>query len=214
LELHQGNVALASNDNWKTKSDGTSQQAEIEATTIPPTNSLESAIVMTLSPGNYTATLSGKNNGTGIGVVEVYDLAQTASSQLANISTRGFVDTDDNAMIAGLIAGDGSSGARAQVLVRVMGPSLTNSGVQGALPDPTVVLYDANGAIIATNDNWKINDLTQQSQEALIRATTIAPSNDSESAIVASLPAGPTTAVVRGKNNSTGVALVEVYNLQ
>ena len=140
LELRQGSTLLASNDNWKTKSDGTSQQAEIEATTIPPTNDLESAIVMTLNPGTYTATLSGKNNGTGVGVVEVYDLAPTANSQLANISTRGFVDTDDNAMIAGLIAGDGSSGARAQVLVRVMGPSLTSSGIQGALPDPTCVL--------------------------------------------------------------------------
>src|SRR5688572_23560015 len=214
LALREGNTLLASNDDWKIKSDGTSQQAEIEATTIPPTNDLESAIVMTLNPGTYTATLSGKNAGTGVGVVEVYDLAQTASSQLANISTRGFVDTDDNAMIAGLIAGDGSTGARAQVLVRVMGPSLTNSGIQGALPDPIVFLYDANGAIIARNDNWKINELTQQPQEALIRATTIAPSNDVESAIVASLPAGPATAVVRGKNNSTGVALVEVYNLQ
>ena len=214
LELHQGNTTLASNDNWKTKSGGTSQQAEIEATTIPPSNDLESAIVMTLNPGTYTATLSGKNAGTGVGVVEVYDLAPTTNSQLANISTRGFVDTDDNAMIAGLIAGQGSSGAGAQVLVRVLGPSLSSSGIQGALPDPTVVLYNANGAVIATNDNWKINDLTQQSQEALVRATTIAPSHNFESAIVATLPPGPTTAIVRGKGNTTGVALVEVYNLQ
>lgn len=214
LQLHQGNTALASNDNWKTKSDGTSQQAEIEGTTIPPSNDLESAIVMTLNPGTYTATLSGKNAGTGVGVVEVYDLAPTANSQLANISTRGFVDTDDNAMIAGLIAGQGSSGAGAQVLIRVLGPSLSSSGIQGALQDPTVALYNANGAVIATNDNWKINDLTQQSQEALVRATTIAPPNNFESAIVATLPPGPSTAIVRGKNNSTGVALVEVYNLQ
>jgi hypothetical protein len=214
LELHQGSTTLASNDNWKIKPDGTVQQGEVEQTTIPPTNDLESAIVMTLNPGNYTATLSGKNNGTGVGVVEVYDLAPTANSQLANISTRGFVDTDDNAMIAGLITGNGSGDARAQVLVRVLGPSLTSSGVQGALQDPTVVLHDGNGAIIATNDNWKINDLTQQSQEALVRSTTIAPSNNPESAIVATLPPGPTTAVVRGKNNTTGVGLVEVYNLQ
>jgi hypothetical protein len=214
LELHQGSTLLASNDNWKMKPDGTNQQAEIEATTIPPTHDAEAAIVMTLNPGTYTATLSGTNGGTGVGVVEVYDLAPTASSQLANISTRGFVDTDDNAMIAGLIAGEGSSGARAQVLVRVLGPSLSSSGIQGALQDPIVVLYDANGAIITTNDNWKINDQTQQSQAALVRATTIAPANDLESAIVASLPSGPTTAVVRGKNNTTGVGLVEVYNLQ
>lgn len=214
LELHQGNTTQASNDNWKTKSDGTSQQAEIEATTIPPTNELESAIVMTLNPGSYTAILSGKSNGTGVGVVEVYDLGQTANSQLANISTRGFVDTDDNAMIGGLIAGEGSTGARAQVLVRALGPSLSSSGVQGTLQDPTLALHDANGATIATNDNWKTNDQTQQSQEALVRATTIAPSNNFESAIVATLPPGPSTAIVRGKNNSTGVGLVEVYNLQ
>ena len=214
LELHQGSTTLASNDNWKLKPDGTVQQTEVEQTTIPPTNDLESAIVMTLNPGNYTATLSGKNNGTGVGVVEVYDLAPMANSELANISTRGFVDTDDNAMIAGLIAGNGSSGARAQVLVRVLGPSLTSSGVQGALQDPTVVLHDGNGTIIATNDNWKTNDQTQQSQEALVRATTIAPSNDLESAIVANLPPGPSTAIVRGRNNTTGVGLVEVYNLQ
>ncbi|HYJ06745.1 MAG TPA: sialidase family protein [Chthoniobacterales bacterium] len=214
LQLHQGNTALASNDNWKIKSDGTSQQAEIEATTVAPSNDLESAIVMTLNPGTYTATLSGKNAGTGVGVVEVYDLAPTANSQLANISTRGFVDTDDNAMIAGLIAGQGSGGAGAQVLVRVRGASLSSSGVQGALQDPTLALHDSNGAVIATNDDWKINDQTQQSQEALVRATTIAPTNNFESAIVATLPPGSSTAIVRGKNSSTGVGLVEVYNLQ
>jgi hypothetical protein len=215
LELHQGNTTLATNNNWKIKdSDGTSQQAEIEATTIPPTNDAESAIVLTLTPGTYTATLSGKNAGTGIGVVEVYDLDQAANSRLGNISTRGFVDTDDNAMIAGLIAGEGETGARAQVLIRAIGPSLSGSGIQGPLQDPTLALHDANGATIATNDNWKINDQTQQSQEDLIRSTTIAPSNDLEAAIVATLPPGPSTAIVRGKNNATGVALVEVYNLQ
>lgn len=214
LELHQGSTLLVSNDDWKTKSDGTSQQAEIEATTIPPKNDSESAIVMTLNPGTYTATLSGKNGGTGIGVVEVYDLEGAANSRLANISTRGFVDMDDNAMIAGLIAGEGETGAGAQVLIRAIGPSLSGSGIQGSLQDPTLELHDANGATIATNDNWKINDQTQQSQEDLIRSSSIAPSNDFEAAIVATLPPGPATAVVRGKNNTTGVALVEVYNLQ
>lgn len=214
LELHQGSTLLVSNDDWKTKSDGTSQQAEIEATTIPPKNDSESAIVMTLNPGTYTATLSGKNGGTGIGVVEVYDLEGAANSRLANISTRGFVDMDDNAMIAGLIAGEGETGAGAQVLIRAIGPSLSGSGIQGSLQDPTLELHDANGATIATNDNWKINDQTQQSQEDLIRSSSIAPSNDLEAAIVATLPPGPATAVVRGKNNTTGVALVEVYNLQ
>jgi hypothetical protein len=213
LELHQGDTTLATNDNWKTRSDGSSQQAEVEATTIPPRNDLESAIVMTLNPGTYTAILSGKNGGTGIGVVEVYDLARGANSQLSNISTRSFVDKDDNAMIGGLIVGGGSADGNARVLIRAIGPSLSNSGIQGVLSDPTLELHDGNGATTATNDNWKINDQTQQSQEAEVRATTIPPSSDLESAIVATLAPGNYTAIVRGKNNTTGVGLVEVYNL-
>jgi hypothetical protein len=214
LELQQGNTLLATNDDWKTKSDGSSQQAEIEATNIAPSNDAESAIVMTLNPGTYTATLAGKSGGTGIGVVEVYDLDAAANSRLANISTRGFVDTDDNAMIAGLIAGDGEPGAGAQVLVRALGPSLSGSGIQAPLQDPTLELHDANGGTIATNDNWKINDQTQQSQESAVRATKLPPSNDSESAIVATVSPGPYTAIVRGKNGGTGLGLVEVYNLR
>ena len=111
LELHQGSMTITTNDNWKTRPDGTSQQAEIEATTIPPTNDLESAILTTLSPGAYTAILAGKNGGTGVGLVEVYDLAQGANSKLANISTRGFVDTGDNVMIGGFIVGGGTEAA-------------------------------------------------------------------------------------------------------
>ncbi|MEY2520719.1 MAG: hypothetical protein QOF24_2478 [Verrucomicrobiota bacterium] len=215
LELHQGNTTLAVNDNWKTKSDGSSQQAEVEATKLQPTSSAESAIVMTLSPGAYTAVLSGKNGGTGVGVVEVYDLAEGANSQLANISSRGFVDTDDNAMFGGLIASGANGSGYARVVVRALGPSLTGLGIQDALQDPTLELHDGNGAITATNDNWKINDQTQQSQEAEVRATTLAPpANELESTIVATLPPGLGTAIVRGKSNSIGVALVEVYNLQ
>jgi hypothetical protein len=208
LELHQGNVTLTTNDDWKTN-----QQGEIEATTIPPSNDLESAIVTTLNPGSYTAILSGKNGATGVGVVEVYDLAQAANSELANISTRGFVETNDNVMIGGLIVGGNNADGKATVLVRAIGPSLTGSGLQGVLPDPTLELHDGNGATMATNDNWKINDQTQQSQEAAVRSTTIPPSNDLESAIVTTLSPGAYTAVVRGKNGGTGVALVEVYNL-
>ncbi|HMG03873.1 MAG TPA: sialidase family protein [Chthoniobacterales bacterium] len=214
LELHQGNTTLVLNDNWKTRSDGASQQASIEATHLQPTNDSESAILMTLSPGAYTAILAGKNGGTGVGVVEVYDLTQGVNSQLANISSRGFVETNDNVMIGGLIIGGGSASGNARVLVRAIGPSLTNLGIQGALADPTLELHDANGATTATNDNWKINDQTQQSQEAELQATGNPPSNDLESAIVATLGAGPHTAIVRGKNNSVGVGLVEVYNLQ
>jgi hypothetical protein len=212
LELHQGNTTLTTNDNWKTKSDGTNQQAEIEATTIPPANDLESAIVMTLSPGTYSAILAGKNGGTGVGVVEVYDLGQAANSKLANISTRGFVDTGDNVMIGGLIVAGGNVGASAKVLVRALGPSLGNSGVQGALQDPTLELHNASGTTVASNDNWKTKP-DGNSQQAEIEATTLAPTNDLESALVQTLAPGNYTAIVRGKNNTTGVGLIETYNL-
>ena len=214
LELHQGNSTLVVNDNWKFKQDGTSQQTEVEATTIPPTNDLESAIVATLNPGTYTAILSGKNAADGIGVLEVYDLGQTANSDLANISSRGFVDLGNSVMIGGLIVGGPNTDGKATVLIRALGPSLTGSGVQNALPDPLLELHDGNGATLATNDNWKVNDQTQQSQESAIRSTAVAPPSDLEPAIVATLSPGPYTAVVRGKNNATGIGLVEVYNIK
>ena len=214
LELHQGNTTLAINDNWKLRQDGSSQQAEVESTTIPPTNELESAIVMTLPPGAYTAILSGKGGATGIGVVEVYDLAQSANSELANISSRGFVDVNNDVMIGGVIVGGPNTDGKATVLVRAVGPSLTGIGVQDALLDPFLELHNSNGATLATNDNWKVNDQSQQSQESAIRATTVIPSDDREAAIVATLSPGSYTAVVRGKNNSVGVGLVEVYNLK
>jgi hypothetical protein len=211
LELHQGSTTLATNDNWKINDQtGQSQQAEIEATTIPPANDLESAILATLSPGTYTAILAGKNGGTGVGLVEVYDLGQGANSKLANISTRGFVDTGDNVMIGGFIVGGGSGGGTANVIVRALGPSVP---VTGALADPTLELHDGSGTTIATNDNWKTRP-DGSSQQAEIEATGIPPTNDLESALVRTLPPGNYTAIVRGTNNTTGVGLVEAYNLQ
>ena len=166
----------------------------------------------TLNPGTYTAILKGKNNGTGVGLVEVYDLTAAGSSKFANISTRGLVGTGNDVMIGGVIVGGGNA-AGARVAVRAIGPSLTSAGIQAALRDPTLELHNGNGATIATNDNWKINDQTHQSQEAEVRATGIPPTNDFESTIVTTLTPGNYTAVVRGKNNTTGVALVETYNL-
>jgi hypothetical protein len=202
LELHSasGNT-ITTNDNWK------EHQADIEATTIPPSDDLESAIVATLPANNaaYTAILRGNAGGTGIGLLELYDLAPTANSQLANISTRGFVDVGQNVMIGGFIVADGGN---ASALIRAIGPSLTAEGVAGALQDPMLELHDGNGVMIASNDNWRTD------QEAEIIATTAAPSNEAESAIVKTLGPGNYTAIVRGKNDSTGVALVEVYNLQ
>jgi len=211
LELHQGSTTLVTNDNWKINDQtGQSQEAEIRATTIPPTNDLESEILATLSPGAYTAILAGKNGGTGVGLVEVYDLAQGANSKLANISTRGFVDTGNNVMIGGLIVGGGTGGGTARVLVRALGPSIP---VAGALADPTLELHDGSGTTIATNDNWKTRP-DGTSQQAEIEATTIPPTNDLESALMQTLPPGNYTAIVRGKNNTTGVGLVEAYSLQ
>ncbi|MFN2622535.1 MAG: choice-of-anchor tandem repeat GloVer-containing protein [Chthoniobacterales bacterium] len=207
LELHQGNSTIATNDDWK------EHQAEVEATTIRPTNDLESAIVATLSPGAYTAVLSGKNNGSGVGVVEVYDLDQAANSKLANISTRGFVDVGSNVMIGGLIVSGGAGGGNARVIVRALGPSLAALSVPGALPDPNLELHDASGATIASNDNWKIRS-DGSSQQGEIEATAVMPGNDLESALVQTLAPGSYTVIVRGTNNTNGVAVVEAYTLE
>lgn len=204
LELYDAaNNKIAANDNWKD-----SQRADIEATGIPPKNDAESAIVQTLAPGAYTTILRGKNDSTGVGLAELYDLAQGAKGKASNISTRGFVDTGDNVLIGGFIVGGGGGGGdTAKVVIRAIGPSLSKAGVNGALDDPTLELKDANGSSLATNDNWKEN-------QAAIEATKIPPSDDRESALVKALGPGAYTAIVRGKNNTTGVALVEVYNIQ
>ena len=150
-------------------------------------------------------------SSTGIGVVEVYDLDQAADSEMANISTRGFVETGDNVMIGGFILGNSSQGSN--ILVRGIGPSLATVGISNALANPTLELHDGNGVLLGSNDNWKLNDQTQQSQENEIRATMLPPSDDLESAILTTLSPGNYTAILRGKNNGVGVAVVEVYNL-
>jgi CSLREA domain-containing protein len=203
LELHGPNgFATITNDNWRSD-----QEAAINASGVPPTNDLESAIVATL-PANgagYTAIVRGVNNGTGVGLVEAYDLDSTVDSKLANISTRGLVQTGDNILIAGTIV---LGQTPQKVIVRALGPSLN---VPGKLADPTLELRDVNGNLIDSNDNWK-DSLNKQA----IIDSTIPPTNDLESAIVATLPASGAhyTAIVRGVNDSTGVAVVEIYALQ
>ncbi len=202
LELHttddQGrDVLLETNDNWV---DSQNAQQIIDST-VPPANNLESAILRTLDPGSYTAILRGVNGATGITLLEVYDLDPAANSLLANISTRGFVQTGDNVMILGVII----VGTNPQkVLLRGIGPSLP---VTGALSDPVLELHDKNGEVIATNDDWRSD------QEKEIIETTIPPANDAESAILATLNPDAYTAVLRGKVNRTGVALIEAYQL-
>ena len=212
IEVHNATTTLALNDNWKTRSDGASQQAEVENTAVAPTNDLESATVMTLpaNNANYTAIVSGKNATTGIGVVEVYDLDQAADSKLANISTRGFIQTGTNVMIGGFILGGGSGNMN--LIVRGIGPSLAGAGVSGTLADPTLELRNGNGALLQSNNNWKTRT-DGSSQQAEIEATGVAPTNDLEAAIVASLPGGPFTAIVAGNNGTTGVGVVELYRL-
>jgi hypothetical protein len=207
LELHQGNFIVGRNDDWK------EHQTEVEGTAVQPTNDFESAIVATLTPGAYTATLSGKDNGSGVGVVEVYDLDPAANSKLGNISTRGFVDTGSNVMIGGLIVSGGAGGGSARVLVRAVGPSLSALGVPGALLDPTLELHDASGVTIASNDDWKTRG-DGTSQQGEVEATALMPANDKESALVQTLAPGSYTVIVRGANDTTGVAVVEAYTLQ
>jgi len=200
LDLYQGTTLLMTNNNWKD-----TQETEIEATGIPPTDDFESAIVMTLAPGSYTAILRGNSGETGNGLVEIYDLASATNSLLANTSTRGFVETGDDVLIAGFIVGAGASDT---IVARAIGPSLSDAGVANPLQDPTLDLYDANGLLIMSDDNWR------DSQEILLQSSGLTPTNDAESAIIKSLAPGAYTAVVRGKGDTTGVALVEVFQFQ
>jgi NHL repeat len=204
LELYDSNGAfVVSNDNWKEAFNAPA----IQATGIAPTNDLEAAILVTVNPTpGYTAVVRGKNGATGIGLVELYDLQRNSGSVLANISARGFVETGDNVMIGGFILG-GSTGTT-RVIIRALGPSLSQSAIGNPLPDPTLELHDGNGALVASNDDWK------DDQESEIQATKIPPPNDLESAIVRTLSAGDYTAVVAGKNGGTGIALIEVYDLE
>jgi hypothetical protein len=201
LELHgPGAFATITNDNWRQ-----TQEAEIQATGIPPTNDFESAIVATLAPGAYTAIVRGNGNTSGVALVEVYDLNQSADSKLANLSTRAFVGTDNNIVIAGFLLG--SSGDD-RVVVRGIGPSLTAAGVPNALPDPTLELRDGNGALLSANNDWQDNP----AQAAELTAAGLAPTNNLESAMVATLPPGLYTALLSGANNGTGIGVVEVYD--
>jgi hypothetical protein len=216
LELHDSTGVIATNDNWQTTQIGgiitADQVSAIQNSGKAPSNATESAIIATLQPGNYTAIVGGKNNTTGVALVEVYDLSSGTTSILGNISTRGLVQTGANVMIGGFII-QGTSPET--VIVRAIGPSLTQYGVPGALVDPTLELHDSTG-VIATNDNWQttqIGGIITADQVSAIQNSGKAPSNATESAIIATLQPGNYTVIVGGKNNTTGVALVEVYDL-
>jgi hypothetical protein len=206
LELRDGSGALLfQNDNWQ---DDPAQAAQLTALGLAPQNPNESGIVATLSPGAYTAIVAGKNQTTGIGLVEVYDADSAAASQLANISTRGFVQTGDNVMIGGFILG--ASNQNTGVVVRGIGPSLAQFGLSNLLADPTLELRDGNGMLLIANDNWQ-DDPASAGQ---LTVHGLAPQNPLESGIFASLPSGAFTAILAGKNSGAGIGLIEIYNVQ
>jgi hypothetical protein len=200
LELRNSSGSLiAFNDNWQQASNSQSIPANLQ-----PPNGLESAILTALSPGSYTAIVRGLNSGTGTALVEVYDIATYGSTQISSISTRGLVQSGDDVMIAGV----SMQFHNKQVIVRALGPTLASFGVANVLADPTLELRNSNGVLLASNDNWGSSGQRDQ-----ISASGYAPPNTSESAILQTLAPGNYTAIVRGVNNTTGNALVEIYSL-
>jgi FG-GAP-like repeat/Bacterial Ig domain/FG-GAP repeat len=199
IDLYRPDGTVVSNDNWQEASN-----ANAVPTSLQPNDERESVVLISLPPGLYTAVVHGAAGQTGVGLAEVYDLNNPAATRFANISTRGLVQSGDDVLIGGFIIGGNEP---AKVLVRAIGPSLSKFGVVNPLTDTLLEVHNSNGATI-NNDDWRTT------QESAIAATTIAPSDDRESAVLATLAPGPYTAIVRGRNNSTGIALVEVYLLQ
>ena len=202
LELHgSGTFVTITNNDWRD-----TQEAEIQATGIPPINDLESAILVTLNPGAYTAIVTGNGATSGIALVEIYDLNQAAASKLANLSTRALVGTLDDIVIAGFLLSDNETDDR--IIVRGIGPSLAPGSlpVSAVLPDPALELRDVNGALILANNDWQ----DDAAQAAEIIAAGLAPTNFREAAIAVTLPPGAYTALLIG---GTGIGVVEIYDL-
>jgi hypothetical protein len=206
LELHgPAGFATITNDNWRD-----TQEAQIIATGIPPTDDLESAILVTLQPGAYTAIVRGKNDTVGTALVEVYDLDRSVDSKLGNLSTRAFVSTGDDIVIAGFLLNSVSTGAE-RIVVRGMGPSLApNIFPAGAvLADPTLELHDVNGALIMENNDWQ-DDPTQAAE---LTGCGLPLPNPLEAGMCVPLPPGLYTALLAGRNYGTGIGVVEVYDI-
>jgi hypothetical protein len=204
LELRGGaGELITSNDNWVSSS----QKQAIVDSGLAPKDDHESAIVATLSEGNYTAIVAGAGGTSGVGLVEIYDLDPSATNRLLNLATRGRVETGDNVMIAGLIVG---GTANTRIIIRALGPSLATltPPVPDALADPTLELRDAQGSLLETNDDW-VNSAHKQE----ITDSMLAPPNNKESAIIRALPPANYTAIVRGASGATGIGLVELYDL-
>jgi hypothetical protein len=199
---------IATNDNWRS-----TQQAEISATGLAPTNDKEAAVIINLTGAaattGYTAILSGANGGTGIGLVEVYDLDADSFSDLGNVSTRGLVGTGASVLIGGFVVHDDSFTNQPQsILIRGIGPSLSGAGVSNALQDPFIELHGAQGETITSNDDWGSSP-----DAAALLASGLAPTNPKESALLRTLAPGPYTVILSGVNGGTGVGNVQAYNL-
>jgi hypothetical protein len=203
LELHLADGSVITNDDWKT-----AQQTEIEATGLAPANEKESAILATVPPGAHTALVRGSNQSTGTAVIEGYDLETFSPTVLANISTRGFVGTSNDVLIGGFILG-GTTGTP-QIVIRGLGPTLSTSGITGALSDPLITIANQNGSTLASNDDWH----DDPAGAATIAAAGLAPAANPESALILQLPPASYTAILSGKNGATGVGLIEIYNLR
>jgi hypothetical protein len=204
LDLRGGvGELLQQNDNWQ---DDPEQAAQLTDLGLALQHPNEAGMIASLSPGPYTAIMAGKNGGTGVGLVEIYDTDPGGNSQLANVSTRGHVQTGDNVMIGGFILGGGSN---TQIAVRGIGPSLLAFPSPNALADPTLALHDGNGALLISNDDWQSDPV----QAAQLSAHGLALVDPKESGIFASLPPGVFTAILAGKNGGTGIGLVEIYNI-
>jgi hypothetical protein len=206
IELRGPNGALIlQNDDWK----DSPQRTQIEATTFAPTDDREAVIMATLQPAAYTAIIRGKNGTNGIGLIEVYDEDSTVASELANISTRGFVQTGSEVMIGGFVLGGNNNPTN--IAVRALGPSLTGFGLSNVLTDPTLELYNADGTIMVSNDDWQSDPIAATQ----LTAHGLALSDPKECGIFTSLaPPGQFTAIVAGKNGEIGIALVEIYNVK
>jgi hypothetical protein len=203
LELHDSSGAtVATNDDWQSGS----QVSQISSSGYAPNNGNEPALIATLPAGSYTAVVRGYNNSVGVALVEVYDL-DTSATRLSNISTRGQVGTNENVLIGGLIINGTTS---KHLILRALGPSLSTApfSLAGTLSNPNLELHDSSGNLLASNDDWR-----SSSQAAAISASGYQPPNAAESAIIATLSSGNYTAIVRGVNNGTGLALVDAYDL-
>ena len=194
MHLYDSSGAMvASNDGWNSNAD----------IALPPSNQRDAAMATALDPGSYTIVVSGASNEPGLALFELYDLDQ-ANGRIVQLSTRGRVETGDDILIGGFIIGGAE---RTTIVVRAIGPSLTGSGVNEALADPELSLYDATGSLVFTNNDWR----THQEQQLI--DSSLPPTDEKESAIIATLPPGSYSAVLRGANDSTGVGLIEIYDL-